>query len=647
MDRRMTITATEGDGLLGETTPTIVHLLERLRDTTGSAHIALKIPGPEAGSLSLAAGSGPELDFSDQVAVAIDRASALVLGSAEPFAAGQDPSLPLEMPLDSDLGLIQSLTVLPVIQGGQTLGVAVLVSLQPSAYGPTAMALAEGYLSAVAAVLGNMATTARLSAAQESLNESEHLFKTLTELIPEAVFVITGTQVVYANPFAERLFDVVDAGGFVGRTALDFVHPEYRAIVSERQRLRNDQSTDLPAAELKMVTLKGQVRDVEAAFNDGFEFLGQPSTLFMAGDITARKQFEEVLKASEARGNAILKGAAQGIVAADEEGKIVLANAQTESLFGYSREELIGQRVDFLVHSELRDTHRDHRSTYASDPYSRPMGTGLELFAWRKDGTRFPVEVGLSAVETQEGKLFLAFITDDTARKTAQERTQAALAEKEVMLKEINHRVKNNLQIIASLLNLQSRGTTDRQALHSFQVSQNRIKAMALVHDKLYRSGDLAHVDLANYIHSLGDELKNSYGIVSTGIKFSGIAEQVYLGVDMAIPCGIIINELVPNALKYAFPNGESGEVVVLLRSENGQCVLTVKDNGVGISDPTDSSSLGFMIVESLTKQLNGVVEFGAGPGAEITVRFPLTAEETLPDEAVHAKPTAGQNQRT
>ena len=335
------------------------------------------------------------------------------------------------------------------------------------------------------------------------------------------------------------------------------------------------------------MTLNGEVKDVETAVKDGFEFLGQPSRVFTARDITERKRIQEALRASEARGTAILEGAAQGIVAADQEGKIVLVNVQTENLFGYCREELIGQRVDFLVPSELRDTHRKYRRGYASDPYSRPMGTGLELFAQRKDGTRFAVEVGLSTVETQERKLFLAFIPDDTMRKAAQERTQAALIEKEVMLKEINHRVKNNLKIIASLLNLRSRDITDRQALHSFQMSQNRIKAMALVHDKLYRAEGLAHVDLANYVHSFGDLLKNSYGIDSSGITLSVNAEPVYLGVDMAIPCGIIINELVSNSLKYVFPNGETGEVVVRLRSENGQCVLTVKDNGVGITEAT------------------------------------------------------------
>jgi len=240
MVRRMTIAATEGNGLPAETAPAIVHLVERLCETTGSARATLRIPGPEARSLPVVASAGLELGVSGPAAQAMDRAAARVLDSADPLAASEDRSSPLQLPLSSARGLIRSLIFLPVIHAGRALGVATLISLKPDAYGPAAKAVVEGFICALGAELGNLETTTQLNAAKESRSESENLFETLTGLMPEAVFVITGSQVVYANPFAERLFDVVDPGGFIGRIASDLVHPDYREMASERRRLREE-----------------------------------------------------------------------------------------------------------------------------------------------------------------------------------------------------------------------------------------------------------------------------------------------------------------------------------------------------------------------------------------------------------------------
>jgi len=213
-----------------------------------------------------------------------------------------------------------------------------------------------------------------------------------------------------------------------------------------------------------------------------------------------------------------------------------------------------------------------------------------------------------------------------TERKKTEDKIKASLDEKEVLLKEINHRVKNNLQIISSLLNLQSREIQDEQALRSFQVSQDRIRAMALVHEKLYQSEDLARIDFGEYIKSLATDLGSSYGLSVRDIDLKIDVENILLGVDTAIPCGVIVNELVANSLKHAFPGDRSGEIAISFRLVDGQYTMVFKDDGVGLPEDLDinrPSSLGLTIVNALTGQLGGTIALGRNGGSEIIITFP------------------------
>lgn len=199
-----------------------------------------------------------------------------------------------------------------------------------------------------------------------------------------------------------------------------------------------------------------------------------------------------------------------------------------------------------------------------------------------------------------------------------------------MLLREINHRVKNNLQIISSLLDLQSRGIHDEPALGSFQVSRDRIKAMALVHEKLYQSDDLARIDFGEYIKSLATELGNSYGLDSRHVDLKIDVEDILLGVDTAIPCCVIVNELVANSLKHAFPAGQQGEIAISFRHVDGEYTMIFKDDGIGLPEDLeigDPSSLGLAIVNSLTGQLGGTINLGRNGGTEITITFPTNIE--------------------
>ncbi len=221
---------------------------------------------------------------------------------------------------------------------------------------------------------------------------------------------------------------------------------------------------------------------------------------------------------------------------------------------------------------------------------------------------------------------------DITLRKRLEEELRNSLNEKEVLLKEIHHRVKNNLQVISSLLNLQSAQIKDPPTLQIFRDSQNRVRTMALIHEKLYQSSDLARIDFRAYVQSLGAYLMRSFAAEAHGINFRTQIEGLTLQIDQAIPCGLIINELVSNSLKYAFPQGRPGEVSICFTlAADHQFHLVVADNGVGIPESIDienTTSLGLQLVSSLVEQLDGTLRLNQTAGTEFEIMFPEQAAE-------------------
>lgn len=222
----------------------------------------------------------------------------------------------------------------------------------------------------------------------------------------------------------------------------------------------------------------------------------------------------------------------------------------------------------------------------------------------------------------------LAISRDITERKQVEELIKASLAEKEVLLKEIHHRVKNNLQIISSLLNLQSSSIEDSRILEILKACENRVFSMAIVHEKLYQSSNLAQLDFAAYLEDLASNLFSSYNINPAAIKLSINVEKLLIDVDTAIPIGLIITELVTNALKYAFPIGIAGEIKINFKTECQQLILSISDDGVGFPENFDwenTDSLGLQIVDALTNQLQASIELNQSNGTEFKIKIPLS----------------------
>jgi two-component sensor histidine kinase/CHASE2 domain-containing sensor protein len=267
------------------------------------------------------------------------------------------------------------------------------------------------------------------------------------------------------------------------------------------------------------------------------------------------------------------------------------------------------------------------------------IGAGIGLFSVVYDLVRAGAEqlrLRLRLQERKRAQEILEGANEELERRVAErtvELTKAntlltgSLAEKDVLLKEIHHRVKNNLQVISSLLNLQSGYIKDPEALQVFTESRNRVRSMALIHEKLYQTSDLARIDFEDYIKALTSGLMAGFAGKSSSVRIAVEVEKIMLAVDSAVPCGLIVNELVTNCFKYAFAPATPGEIrISMRRNEDSRLQLTVSDNGVGFPKDVDfrnTESLGLQLVNTLTEQLDGTVALHNGTGTTFEITFP------------------------
>ena len=301
--------------------------------------------------------------------------------------------------------------------------------------------------------------------------------------------------------------------------------------------------------------------------------------------------------------------------------------------FNKAGEEIVGIAQDQVVGRYDRDLFPEEEATfYTAKDREVIEGEKLvdileERIHTKHKGVRFLHTKKLPVFDEQGIPRFLLGIAEDiTERKMAEEKIRASLEEKEVLLKEIHHRVKNNMQVISSLLQLQQGYIDDGKVKEIFQQSQSRIRAMALVHEKLYQTEDLALIDVGEYVKGLVSMLSRSYAGNASPAAIEVQAERVLLDIDQAIPAGLILNELVSNSIKYAFPSGKTGLINVEIKgSQNNHIVLVVRDNGIGVPPGFDiggNASLGLRLVKILANQLAGTLEWRNSEGLEVKLTF-------------------------
>ena len=535
-------------------------------------------------------------------------------------------------------------------------------------------------------MLGTMIDTTERKRAEEALREREERYRTLLETMEEGYFEVDlKGNFTLVNDSLCKMFNASSKDDLIGLTNRDYMSEETARRVYKifQQMYNTGQSAKLFEWEvIKKDGTKGlhesSVYLIRNARREVIGFRG------IVRDITDRKKTEEALRKSEEEA----KRLAQENAVMAEIGRIISSTLNIEEVYErFAAEARKFIPFDRIVVSLNNPEEATATVAYASglelegrkigEVYSLPHTSNEEVVR-----TRAGLLVQPDAVEELEGRFSALILTFRAGlrsmmsiplisrnqvigalhlrskkpkayndrdlklaerigaqiagaianaqlfleRTRAEEHLKASLKEKEVLLREIHHRVKNNLQVISSLLRLQSRTIKDDAICRVFKESQDRVKTMAIIHEKLYQSTDLAGVDFAGYIRDLTANLYRSYGVSQETISLRIQAQNVFLGINMAIPCGLIINELVSNCLKHAFPGGERGEIYIDLSSDHDQIILTVGDNGGAFPKGLDfrnTESLGLQLVLSLIEQLEGAIELHSDGKTEFRIAFP------------------------
>jgi len=346
------------------------------------------------------------------------------------------------------------------------------------------------------------------------------------------------------------------------------------------------------------------------------------------GRVIERERSESLMKKNTKFFQQLFEHAPVGIVVLDEEKKVIDVNNIFTSIFGYVSEELVGNKIDdLLVSEEFKDNAKDlSRQAFNGELVSK------ETIRKHKDGTQVPVIIHtVPVIVDDEIEAVFEMYINLLKVKEAEDQLRNSIEEKKFLLQEIHHRVKNNLALITSLLELQIHQAENEIAIKQLKDSRSRIYSMAMVHEHLYQMDSFSYLELDVYLENLVNKINTTFEESDTQIDIDFKTESVKLSLDKAIYCGQLINEIVTNAIKHAFPHTKKGHISISLIHENETIVLEISDNGLGISQKIlnrEQSSLGLKLINTLTKQLQGEIEVDGENGTTYRVHFP--AEENI-----------------
>ncbi len=405
---------------------------------------------------------------------------------------------------------------------------------------------------------------------------------------------------------------------------LEFVHPEDRDAVNAAYSgsLREGRGS----FEIEHRILRRKTGEIRYVFQKCIHERNAAGIIVrsvgMVQDITERMQAKQALELASAYNRSLIEASLDPLVTIGPDGRITDVNRATEVSTGYNRDDLIGTNfADYFTEPDR-----------AREGYQKVFQAGLvhdyALALGHRDVSKIPVLYNASLYRDKTGQVIGVFAAarDITDLKNVEDALRSSLLEKELLLKEIHHRVKNNLQVVSSLLDLQIRQSTDKVLVEALRDSQHRVRSMALVHEKLYRSAHLSGVNFGDYVKSFTADLFHSYHTDADRVRLQLDVDNSFLPVDVAIPCGLIINELVSNALKHAFPPPDSGTITVSVHKVDSEYVLSVRDTGKGIPvhiDFKSAGTLGLRLVNILAEdQLGGTIELIRENGTEVRVKW-------------------------
>jgi PAS domain S-box-containing protein len=456
--------------------------------------------------------------------------------------------------------------------------------------------------------------------AEEALKESEARFRELADLLPQPICEVDKEgNFTYANQLGLKTFGYTQEDIDNGLNVLQIFAPEEKLRVARNIKKR-----------LKGEEFEGHEYIMMKSDGNTFPALLYTSAIVRGGmpvgvrgvlvDITDRIKAEEEIK----KHSHILKEMAEGVNVADSRGVIKYTNAAFERIFGYDKGELIGKNVSILNASDDEEIELI-LSEVTKALNEKEFWTG-EFRNRRKDGSVFYTLASISEIELSGERHWISVQEDITERIELEQSLRQSLIEKDLLMKEIHHRVKNNLSVIQSLLSLQLRDVSDEKSKSYFEDARNRVKSMSMIHERLSRSDELSKMDLSEFINSLANHLFQSHELNPSKVKLEVSISEIAIDVETMMPCGLIINELVSNAFKHAFPDERAGVVTVgLIVGKNNEISLSVKDDGIGIPDDLniyETKSLGLQIVSALTNQIHGDLELIKDNGTEIRITF-------------------------
>ncbi len=466
---------------------------------------------------------------------------------------------------------------------------------------------------------------------EEKLRQSEEWLKAIFEASRDGILVEDNEHIVYVNRSYASLLGYDNPEDLIGKHMSFTLPPDEAKRLAEfgKRRFRGE---DAPSVyESKGKRKDNSLIDLEASVSQSI-IADKVYITTMVRDIAERKSIESARRESEDRFRQITETIREVFwMTETDKNQMIYISPGYEEVWGRTRQSLYANPLSWVDNIYGEDRERVLTAALTK----QAQGIYNEQYRIvRSDGEIRWIQDRAFPVRDEAGEVYrIAGIADDiTERKLAEEQIKASLKEKEVLLKEIHHRVKNNLQIISSLLKMQSRNVKDEQAQAIFNDSQNRVRSMALIHEKLYQSENLAEIDFAGYARSLAINLFRSYGISEEVVTLRLDVENVLLGVDTAIPCGLILNELVSNSLKYAFPSNRKGEILIHLYKDAGdKYTLVVGDNGVGIPKDLDyrnTESMGLQLVNTLSEQLEGNLELHNSGGTRFELTFTQSRRE-------------------
>src|SRR4051794_2628927 len=473
----------------------------------------------------------------------------------------------------------------------------------------------------------------------ESDRQAEQSVQLLLDGLQDYAFISfdPDTRILTWNAGAERLFGYAEED-VLGKSGTFIFTPEDRAAGADVQEIATAESTGSAEDErwhLRQDGTRFWASGVMTAHHREGRLEGFSKVL---RDLTARKLADDRLRASEEQLRLFTENVPDyALIPVDVHGVVSGWNTGAQRTFGYSPEEMIGQPATRLFSPEDVETDESGKDLSAALASGRHED---ERWMVRKDGSRFWSRWVTTPMYDSDNQLrgFAKVLRDETEKKNTEDRLQASLQEKEVLLREIHHRVKNNLAVIASLLSLQASQVSDESVQQMFDQLQDRVRAIASLHEAIYRSPNLSGIPFGSYLKNVLRDLVEFHHVGSKRILVRVKSDDTVLSIEQALPLGLVVNELASNALKHAFVHRAGGTISVTVRrlpecaGDNGEhcqhvCELTVHDDGSGLANPDDfwqSESMGLRITRLLTKQLGGTLALRDGSGTCIAVRFPL-----------------------